>query len=147
MFFLGMSAHLFIYLLVPAFLIVCFYFRGAAGSPEVDPILPEAVVYQQTGTSSFEKAYFYQVEKQEQKTYSKAEVFCIIGVLLYSGLSAQQMSVLSTDSTYNIVRELQEVVVTAEKRELNPGDIPTALTVITPRSIPGENNPDLRNIS
>ena len=57
MFFLGMSAHLFIYLLVPAFLIVCFYFRGAAGSPEVDPILPEAVVYQQTGTSSFEKAY------------------------------------------------------------------------------------------
>ena len=57
-------------------LIVCFYFRGAAGSPEVDPILPEAVVYQQTGTSSFEKAYFYQVEKQEQKTYSKAEVFC-----------------------------------------------------------------------
>ena len=30
MFFLGMSAHLFIYLLVPAFLIVCFYFRGAA---------------------------------------------------------------------------------------------------------------------
>jgi len=70
MFFLGMSAHLFIYLLVPAFLIVCFYFRGAAGSPEVDPILPEAVVYQQTGTSSFEKAYFYQVEKQEQETYS-----------------------------------------------------------------------------
>ena len=68
-------------------------------------------------------------------------IFCIIGVLLYSGLSAQQMSVLSTDSTYNIVRELQEVVVTAEKRELNPGDIPTALTVITPRSIPGENNP------
>ena len=59
-------------------------------------------------------------------------IFCIIGVLLYSGLSAQQMSVLSTDSTYNIVRELQEVVVTAEKRELNPGDIPTALTVITP---------------
>ena len=73
-------------------------------------------------------------------------IFCIIGVLLYSGLSAQQMSVLSTDSNYNIVRELQEVVVTAEKRELNPGDIPTALTVITPRSIPGENNPDLRNI-
>ena len=43
-------------------------------------------------------------------------IFCIIGVLLYSGLSAQQMSVLSTDSTYNIVRELQEVVVTAEIR-------------------------------
>ena len=35
-------------------------------------------------------------------------IFCIIGVLLYSGLSAQQMSVLSTDSTYNIVRELQD---------------------------------------
>lgn len=62
-------------------------------------------------------------------------------------LYAQQMAMPSPDSTFSIIRELQEVVVTAEKRELNPVDIPTALTVITPLSIPGENNPDLRNIS
>lgn len=62
---------------------------------------------------------------------------------------AQQSAVVlsADDSTYTMVRELQEVVVTAEKRELNPVNIPTALTVISSRSIPGENNPDLRNIS
>jgi len=51
------------------------------------------------------------------------------------------------DSVYNSIRQLEEVVVTAEKRELRPSDIPAALTVVTPRTIPGENNPDLRNIS
>lgn len=76
MFFLGMSAHIFIYLLVPAFLVVCFYFRGVAGSPEVDPILPEVVVYEQTGTSLSEKAYFYQVEEQEQKVCSQVKAYC-----------------------------------------------------------------------
>ncbi len=77
-------------------------------------------------------------------------VFCavIVQLLLYGGVQAQQTSLLMPDdSTYNVIRELQEVVVTAEKRELQQGNIPTALTVVTPRSIPGENNPDLRNIS
>lgn len=51
------------------------------------------------------------------------------------------------DSLCNIIRELEEIVVTAEKRELNTRDIPSALSVVTSRNIPGENNPDLRNIS
>lgn len=76
----------------------------------------------------------------------------IISVILFIAIATDgytQLSAmyLSTDSTFNAIRELQEVVVTAEKRELNPGNIPTALTVVTPRLIPGENNPDLRNIS
>lgn len=75
-------------------------------------------------------------------------IFCIILSLNYICAFAQQTVLLANeDSTFNAVRELQEVIVTAEKRELNPGDIPTALTVVTPRTIPGENNPDLRNIS
>lgn len=60
---------------------------------------------------------------------------------------AQQSAVIHPDSVYSIVQQLQEVKVIAEKRELSPSDIPVALTVINERSIPGENNPDLRNIS
>ncbi|WP_419015312.1 TonB-dependent receptor [Odoribacter laneus] len=59
----------------------------------------------------------------------------------------QQSAIGSPDSVYSIVQQLQEVTVIAEKRELSPSDIPVALTVINERSIPGENNPDLRNIS
>ena len=73
-----------------------------------------------------------------------------IFLLLIKGLGvyAQHIAVSHNgDSTFNTVRELQEVVVTAEKRELKPLDIPTALTVITSRSMTGENTPDLRNIS
>ncbi len=68
--------------------------------------------------------------------------------VLCTGVYAQQTVILATsDTTYSAIRELQEVVVTAEKRKLNPVNIPTALTVVTARHIPGENNPDLRNIS
>lgn len=51
------------------------------------------------------------------------------------------------DSTKNIVKELQEVLVTAEKRELNPIDIPMTLSVVTPNRMVGENHLDLRSIS
>ena len=75
-------------------------------------------------------------------------IFTILFSVAYVCTQAQQNTILADkDSTYSAIRELQEVVVTAEKRELNPGDIPTALTVVTPHNIPGENNPDLRNIS
>lgn len=67
--------------------------------------------------------------------------------LAFTGVSAQQMAVQTNDSTFTTIRQLQEVIVTAEKRELSPNDIPTALTVVSRQSIPGENNPDLRNIS
>ncbi len=77
-------------------------------------------------------------------------LFISVLLLVSGGLSHAQTAVAylsSTDSVYNSIRELEEVVVTAEKRELNPKDIPAALTVVTPRNIPGENNPDLRNLS
>lgn len=75
-------------------------------------------------------------------------IISILLLLFSAGIYAQRATLFSTDdSTYNVVRELREVIVTAEKRELNPGNIPTALTVVTSRMIPGENNPDLRNIS
>lgn len=46
MFFLGISAHLFIYLLVPAFLVVCFYFNGIPGNSEVITLLPKVIIYE-----------------------------------------------------------------------------------------------------
>ena len=74
-------------------------------------------------------------------------IFCIICTLLVYSVSAQRSAFIGNDSTYNMVRELQEVIVTAEKRQLNPVNIPTALTVVTPKIITGENSLDLRNIS
>lgn len=74
-------------------------------------------------------------------------IFCIICTLLVCSVSAQRTAFMTNDSTYHSVRELQEVVVTAEKRQLHPGNIPTALTVLTPRVITGENSLDLRNLS
>ncbi len=77
-------------------------------------------------------------------------LFISILWLIAGGLSHAQTTVVqlsSTDSVYNSIQELEEVVVTAEKRELSPKDIPAALTVVTPRNIPGENNPDLRDLS
>lgn len=72
----------------------------------------------------------------------------ILLLLMSNTAYSQQIAFFSPeDSLYKSVRELEEITVTAEKRELNPKDIPTALTVVTPRNIPGENNPDLRNIS
>lgn len=66
MFFLGASAQLFIYLLVPAFLIVCFYFSGIQGNPEIVSTFPEAVMYEYTaGHSQITSAYFYEVKMQE----------------------------------------------------------------------------------
>jgi hypothetical protein len=50
-------------------------------------------VYQQTGTSSFEKAYFYQVEKQEQKTYKIGEVINT-GTFEITAISADQKTVV-----------------------------------------------------
>lgn len=74
-------------------------------------------------------------------------IFCIICTLLAYSVSAQCSALMTNDSTYRSIYELQEVTVTAEKRQLNPVNIPTALTVLTPEIITGENNLDLRNIS
>lgn len=74
-------------------------------------------------------------------------LFGLLFIVMCMPIQAQRAAILTTDSTYSIVRELQEVTVTAEKRELSPINIPTALTVVTSRSMAGENTPDLRNIS
>lgn len=74
MFFLGISAHLFIYLLVPAFLIVCFYFRGAKGSPEVAQPLPNVIVYEYKSVVSSERTYVYRIEKQQVTVSQKTIV-------------------------------------------------------------------------
>lgn len=75
-------------------------------------------------------------------------LFSILGILLFILPSAaQKMAFQSADSIFNTIQQLQEVIVTAEKRELSPADIPTAVSVVTEQTVPGENNPDLRNIS
>lgn len=74
-------------------------------------------------------------------------IVSLLAFFAFLPVFAQQSSHPGDDSIYYIVQQMQEVVVTAEKRELSPSDIPTALTVVTERTIPGENNPDLRNIS
>lgn len=75
----------------------------------------------------------------------------IFGIFLFLSVSlsvsAQQVVKQSDDTTYSAVRQLQEVTVIAEKRELLPVEIPAAITVVNERTLPQENNLDLRNIS
>lgn len=75
MFFLGISAHLFIYLLVPAFLVVCFYFRGTKGIPEVSNLFPGNIIYEHTlPSSSRGQTYYYGQEQEEQSEPKKQPV-------------------------------------------------------------------------
>lgn len=66
MFFIGVSAHLFIYLLIPAFLIVSFYCRDIQGCPEVQAPLPVIVVYEQTTASFTTDTYVYQADSRKK---------------------------------------------------------------------------------
>lgn len=66
MFFLGASAHLFIYLLIPAFIIICCYYRGVAGTPEVNSALTETVVCESFHNSSEKQTCFFQAEIKKQ---------------------------------------------------------------------------------
>ena len=68
-------------------------------------------------------------------------------LIIFHTLTAQQSALITDDSTFSIIKQLKEVTVTAEKRELSPIDIPTALSVVTEKTIPQENNIDLRNLS
>lgn len=75
-------------------------------------------------------------------------IFCLILVYFFTtSLWGQQTSFISDDTVYNTIQQLKEVVVTAEKRELSPTNIPAALSVVTSKLLPQENNLDLRNIS
>ena len=66
MFFIGVSAHLFIYLLIPAFLIVSFYCRDIQGCPEVQTPLPVITVYEQAPASLSSDTYVYQADSRKK---------------------------------------------------------------------------------
>lgn len=68
--------------------------------------------------------------------------------IAYITLNAQSTSTVRVDdSTFSAIRQLKEIIVTAEKRELTVSEIPMALSVITGKNLPHENNLDLRNLS
>jgi len=71
MFFLGISAHLMIYLLVPAFLIVFFYFKGIPGSPEAGDLLPVVVAYEHPLAAVSDKSYVYTAGQQAETSPSR----------------------------------------------------------------------------
>lgn len=71
-------------------------------------------------------------------------LFCILSKALKGQSST---AIREQDSTYSIIEQLKEVVVSAEKRILPINSIPIALTVITGKNLPNENNLDLRNLS
>ncbi len=66
MFFVGISTHIFIYLLIPAFLIVYFYCRGIQGNPEVEALLPAVAFYEPAQTCYSADTYIYQAASQKE---------------------------------------------------------------------------------
>lgn len=100
MFFIGVSAHILIYLLVPAFLIVCLYFNGKPGTPETSNLLPVFVMYEpQAQTINTKDTYVYGVTQQqpEEKTENKFNTFTL-PVFHFCTVSAYQ-SVEMNDNT------------------------------------------------
>ena len=78
-----------------------------------------------------------------RKIYSSLLLLTVCG-----SLSAQRSQVIQTnDSTFSAIKQLQEVTITAEKRELSISEIPVALSVISGKYLLNENSPDLRNLS
>lgn len=77
MFFLGISAHILIYLLVPAFLIVCLFFNGKPDTLEMKDFLPVYVMHEpQTTAINYSDTYVYEAsecvfseEKEEFTSY------------------------------------------------------------------------------
>lgn len=74
-------------------------------------------------------------------------IYSILLLTFISGhLFAQRSETVQTnDSTFSVIKQLKEVVITAEKRELSISEIPVALSVISGKNLLNENNPDLRN--
>ena len=73
---------------------------------------------------------------------------CGLACLIHFAALAQPASLYrGNDSTFHYIGALEEIVVKAEKRAMSPMEIPMAVTAVTPLQIPGENAPDLRNIS
>lgn len=73
---------------------------------------------------------------------------CGLACLIHFAALAQPAPLYrGNDSTFHYIGALEEIVVKAEKRAMSPMEIPMAVTAVTPLQIPGENAPDLRNIS
>lgn len=95
MFFLGISAHLLIYLLVPAFLVIYFHFSGIQGHPEAVAFVPEKVIYEHNTKEYSRETYFYetycQSEQNQQQdlivfpdpSHSVVCIFAFISVISY----------------------------------------------------------------
>lgn len=76
MFFLGISAHILIYFLVPAFLIVCLIFNGQPDTREVTEFLPVCIMHESQVTAiNYSDTYVYGVleyipaEEKEKLTF------------------------------------------------------------------------------
>lgn len=64
MFFIGISAHIFIYFLVPAFLVVCLFFNGKSDTLEVADFLPVCVMHESQVTAiNLNDTYIYEVSE------------------------------------------------------------------------------------
>lgn len=78
MFFLGASAHILIYLLFPAFLIVCLYFNGKIAIPETGELSAIYIIHQpKVAEVNLRDTYLYHTteqkckeKKSEKKIYS-----------------------------------------------------------------------------
>ena len=64
-------------------------------------------------------------------------IYSILLLTFISGhLFAQRSETVQTnDSTFSVIKQLKEVVITAEKRELSISEIPVALSVISGKNL------------
>ena len=69
--------------------------------------------------------------------YSILLLTCISGHLF----AQRSETVQTNDSTFSAIKQLKEVIITAEKRELSINEIPVALSVISGKNLLNENNP------
>ena len=76
MFFLGVSAHMFMYLLFPALIVIWLYFKGVAGHSEISSLVPEKVecACSYYPTVDLMKKSVYQIRKQLQYPQKKERV-------------------------------------------------------------------------
>ena len=66
MFFIGISAHLFMYLLFPMLIVIWFYFKGIAGKSEDHFLFSEPIECTYSIQTHTEVDYFYSTPKKEK---------------------------------------------------------------------------------
>lgn len=94
MFFIGISAHILIYFLVPAFLVVCLFFNGKSDTQEVADFLPVYVMHEtQATTINLNDIYVYEVSEcvlTEEK--GKVEFLLLIPLVEFSDTVKRYLS-------------------------------------------------------